>query len=86
MKNLYKNYSGDFPGDPVVKNPYLHSRGSESLIRELKSQGLQKKVILEAQGPLVGETSVSIHSEHSFVLLSVFAETSQEREALGNPL
>lgn len=43
MKNLYKNYSGDFPGDPVVKNPYFHSRGSESLIRELKSQGLQKK-------------------------------------------
>lgn len=27
MKNLYKNYSGDFPGDPVVKNPYFHSRG-----------------------------------------------------------
>lgn len=30
----------------------------------------EKKITLEAQGPLVGETSVSIHSEHSSVLPS----------------
>ena len=30
IKKLYKNYSGDFPGDPVVKNPYFYCRGFDS--------------------------------------------------------